>query len=163
MRADARHPDARRASRSRGFTLVELLVTISIVAVLAGLAMPSFSNLVAGQRIRSAGTDLHTALTKARSEALKRNANVRLAPKDGSNWANGWRIVEAALPDTVLEDHNGFQGITMTGPTEVIYASSGRIRGTNLPNFQISGSASAAVSCISVNLSGMPAQRSSAC
>lgn len=163
MRADARRTNASDSLPARGFTLVKLLVTISIVAVLAGLAMPSFSNLVASQRVRSAGTDLHTALTKARSEALKRNASVRLEPKEENNWTRGWRIVEVSAPTTILEDHNGFQGITMTGPADVVYASSGRIRGTSMPSFQLSGSATAAVSCISVNLSGMPAQRSSSC
>ncbi|MDP3823388.1 MAG: GspH/FimT family pseudopilin [Burkholderiales bacterium] len=62
--------------RERGFTLVELMTVIAIVAILAATATPSFRQLIAAQRIRGAASALTESLWVARAEALKRNADV---------------------------------------------------------------------------------------
>ena len=54
-----------------GFTLIELMVTIAIAAILATLAAPSFREYIVSQRIKNASFDLFTALTLARSEATQ--------------------------------------------------------------------------------------------
>ena len=69
-------PYPRTSERQRGFTLVELMTVISIVAILAAVAAPSFRQLIATQRIRSAASALVESLWFARAEALKRNGNV---------------------------------------------------------------------------------------
>jgi len=51
----------------RGFTAIELLVVLSIVAVLAAVALPSLANVVTNQRLRAAGTDMMSSLLMARS------------------------------------------------------------------------------------------------
>ena len=78
-----------KAASSDGFTLIELMVVMSILAVLASLAAPSMSKLIATQRLRSAAGDMHLALVKARSEAVKRNKDVTISAQGGS-WAAGW-------------------------------------------------------------------------
>jgi type IV fimbrial biogenesis protein FimT len=75
-----------------GFTLVELLVTISIVAVLLSVGLPSFVTFVSNNQISSATNDLVYSIHMARSEAVKRGAPVRLASRNGSNWNNGWTV-----------------------------------------------------------------------
>src|SRR3569832_2414901 len=61
----------RLAALSRGFTLVELLVTISIATILVTLAVPSFSDFVKNNRMITLTNDFVTALNVARSEAIR--------------------------------------------------------------------------------------------
>jgi type IV fimbrial biogenesis protein FimT len=61
---------------SRGFTLVEMMVTIAIVAILAAVAVPDLSTFVENRQVRAAAEQLRDMLVLARQEALKRNAPV---------------------------------------------------------------------------------------
>ncbi|MCK7574682.1 MAG: GspH/FimT family pseudopilin [Chromatiales bacterium] len=74
-----------------GFTLIELVITIAILAILLSIAAPSFTRFTAEQRIRAAATDLQSALLIARSEAVKRRVNMTLSPATGG-WAAGWSL-----------------------------------------------------------------------
>jgi type IV fimbrial biogenesis protein FimT len=84
---------SRKISRDwqQGFTLVELMVTIAVLAVLISLAMPSFQSFTAEQRVKAATADLAATLGYARSEAIMRKADVSVAPLTGG-WAKGWSV-----------------------------------------------------------------------
>lgn len=73
----------------RGFTLIELMVTIAILAITLGLAVPSFQEFVARNRLAAATNELVSALALARSEAVKRAARVTIASAD---WTGGWQV-----------------------------------------------------------------------
>lgn len=62
----------------RGLTLVELLIVVALIAVILGLAGPSFTDFIAMQRLRGANGQLVTDLQFARSEAVSRNRQVHL-------------------------------------------------------------------------------------
>lgn len=64
--------------RSRGFTIIELMVTVFIAAILFAIAIPSFRQMVANNRLVTQANDLIGALNYARSEAITRNRTVRL-------------------------------------------------------------------------------------
>lgn len=140
--------------------MVELLVAITVLAILAAIALPSFSALIASQRAKAVGSELFATMSKARSEAITRNTNVTLSPKTGPGllWENGWQILDPANAANILDDRGAATGATVTGPASVIYRSSGRVQGNSAPSFLIttvSGSTTY-YQCVSVDLSGRP-------
>jgi type IV fimbrial biogenesis protein FimT len=63
-------------ARNRGFTIMEVMFTVSIAAVLMAVAVPSFRSLMANNRLASQSTELVAAINFARSEAISRNATI---------------------------------------------------------------------------------------
>jgi type IV fimbrial biogenesis protein FimT len=144
-----------------GFTLVELLVTIAIAAILMGVAVPSFSTFIATQRIKTAAFDLTSTLIQARSEALKRNASVTLASATGG-WQNGW-VLNAG--SATLSQHEALAGMAVAGPVGTLtFNSNGRLS-TSGNTFSVSSSVNTSVAarCVSVALSGIPASKAGSC
>jgi type IV fimbrial biogenesis protein FimT len=75
-----------RAGRERGLSIIELMLTVAIVALLAAMATPSFTIVVQNNRIRTQSSDLMSNLAIARAEAAKRNVRVTLCAS--TTWQN---------------------------------------------------------------------------
>ncbi|TDK33706.1 GspH/FimT family pseudopilin [Luteimonas terrae] len=99
-----------RRMRTRGFTLVELMVTIAIVAILAAIAFPSFRSVIRSNRLAGMSNEVTGALALARAEAIRstRSAGVCGANAAGTgcvnglDWSNGllvWTNGDVATPD----------------------------------------------------------------
>jgi len=150
-----------RRRSSAGFTMVELLVTIAIATILATVAIPSFSGLIASQRAKTAASELFASLLTARSDAIMRNANVTVSPLAGGWNQGGWQILDPS--NIVLESHGVVAGVTITpAGGGVTFRPSGRILASSTASFLIttkSGS-STYYQCISLNLSGRPYMQS---
>ncbi|MDO8298340.1 GspH/FimT family pseudopilin [Lacisediminimonas sp.] len=123
--------------QSRGFTLVELMVTLAIFAVLVGVAAPSFNAIMVGPRLGSFANALSASATLARSEAIKRNTSVTLcASADGAacaasgDWEQGWIVLAGT---TVVERQ---QALTAN------YRAQDTLAGSRSLSFQSSGAGS---------------------
>lgn len=78
-----------------GFSLIELMVVIAIVAIMAGLAAPSFTDMLRRNRLSAAASALQVSLSLARSEAVRRGADARVtvaANTTAGVWTNGWTV-----------------------------------------------------------------------
>lgn len=87
--------------RSQGFTLFELMITVMLVAILAGIAIPSFAASMARQRQRTEINALFHAIHLARKESIMRRKVVSLCPSldgntcaDSRDWSSGWLMFE---------------------------------------------------------------------
>lgn len=81
--------------KERGFTIIELMITVAIAGVLVGLGLPALNDFVNNSRARSAANDFATAVAVARSEAIKANKSAYLTPlanSAGDEWGAGWVV-----------------------------------------------------------------------
>jgi len=76
--------------KTAGFTLIELLVTMVLLAIIASVAIPGFGSLIEGNRLVTGTNLVMSSIKLARTEAIKRGANVTFSTDGGM--ANGWCI-----------------------------------------------------------------------
>ncbi|MFI4918521.1 MAG: GspH/FimT family pseudopilin [Legionellales bacterium] len=103
------------------FTLIELIITMSILSIILMLALPSFSNMLLNKSEVANSDALVNGLNFARSTALNQSMNVQVCPLGtlgstscGSNWSSGWIVVTlpAAGSSTLIQS----QQLSPTGP-----------------------------------------------
>lgn len=78
-----------RRACERGVTLIELVITVIVAAILLAIAIPSFNRLFEKNRLKGAAERLASEIQYARAEALERRAPVSVAIKAGSDWCIG--------------------------------------------------------------------------
>lgn len=102
----------RRYKPSQGFSLLELLVVISIVAILISVSVPAFTDIISNQQVKSERQSLYDALRLARAEAIKRGEIISVCPSDNntscsggnSDWDKGWLIYANPDGDEVVDN-----------------------------------------------------------
>jgi type IV fimbrial biogenesis protein FimT len=111
----------------RGFTLVELMTVVSVLAVMLGIIAPSFSGFLAAQQAKSLTYDLTSDLMLARNEALKRNVSVSIA-RTGSGWEQGWVVATVATAEQLSRRNAVAQQVSITGaPASIRFDPNGRV------------------------------------
>jgi type IV fimbrial biogenesis protein FimT len=163
----------RRAMKGAlGFTLVELMIALTVLGILAAAALPSMTTFVKGQRVKAAVSDVYASLIFARSEAIKRNQRVVLcASSDGTgcanstNWAQGWIVFidtdgdgfVGAVAD-ILKKQGEIPAVSLTGTgTNATFLLDGRVS-ANVPDFVIRSADTPSITarCVRLDLSGRP-------
>ena len=156
---------------ARGLSLVELLAALVILSVLVSLAVPSFSQMLAEQRLRQAGSELRVSLATARSEAIKRNEGVSLI-KQGADWSAGWCVepssMQACTGQSIQQFNIASDRITvkrndsLTGPA-IDFNAWGRV--TDCPQITLStiASGSACTLCLVVTTDGRVESHAGSC
>jgi type IV fimbrial biogenesis protein FimT len=156
-----------------GFTLVELVIALSIAAILAAIAVPSFQETIASQRVRAAASALYGSLIYARSEAIKRNWPVSLI---ATNLASGWSVQPGndatnctpAGDAARLKSQESFNGLTFT-PSPALsvpafcYNSIGRLQSNTETTVKISGTGTSRCWSVMVDSSGRPSVTEGGC
>ena len=151
-------PSPHNHGQSSGFTLVELLTVLVVLVIFITIAVPSFNELIASQRVQMAAMDVFTSLLRARSEAIKQNTDVTLSPV--GTWTGGWTV---AVGGTNIDTHAATNNIFISDPGVVTYRSSGQVAGSIKPKFSVSATQTAQKRCVQVNLSGEPVVTNGAC
>lgn len=147
-----------RHAKEAGFTLAELLVTVLVISILATLAVPSFREFMANQRVKTASFDIMAMLALARSEAIKRNVNVDVFAGD-----TGFAVMPADGTGILLNLKNPVS-VNFTGGGNVQYNSSGRLNNAATAyELTISSASSTLERCIRIDLSGRPNVKNNAC
>lgn len=109
---------SQRVAKASGFTLIEMMVVVALVAILASLAAPSLQTFIATQQLKTASFDLYASLAFARTEAVKYGSGtVRVTPVD-SNWNKGWTVsyFDSSSNETVLRRHEALPKVTIADP-----------------------------------------------
>jgi len=136
-----------RHARCRGYTFYELLVTLTIVALVMTLGLPSFGRIAADQRIRAQIDPLFHAIHLARKTSVVRRQVITLCPstdqlqcRDNNDWSPGWIMFVNADRDmpawrdddeTLLAVHQGDTRIRISANRHSFTLRATELRATN--------------------------------
>jgi len=154
-RAAAMSRRAAARAACAGFTLIEMVITIMLAGVLTTMALPYYRNLILNQSVKTAASDLQIAFLFARSEALKRGADILVVP-GSSDWKNGWSVQLADTTVVRSQPALNPQLASIAGTT-VTYGSDGHVSAAPGPLvFRVSGNRAVTARCVVLDLSGRP-------
>ena len=127
-------PDRHKA---RGFTMMELLITVVVAAILMSFAVPSFQSAIQESRQKNSVFTLVGGLTYARSEAIKRSSRVSVCARStnstcGTNWDKGWIVFVDNGPNPgVIDATETVLKVTSSLPTGLKITNSAVVHGAS--------------------------------
>jgi len=147
--------------KTKGYTLIEVLITVAVSSIFVAIAIPSFTPLLQRNSLSTASNDLVGSLALARSEAVKRNQQVtlRAVTADGdTDWNNGFQVVltnDNTLIKQIDRSNTDVPVAETSMPliTQVTFNGSGTLAST-APNFDFCLENNTMGNTVSVNISG---------
>ena len=158
----------RRIRREHGFSLIELLVTITLLSILMALAVPSMGAWIRNSKIRTVADTLQNGLRLAQTEALRRSrqtvfsltadttpADGLTAVANGANWSvNFVPLLTGEATDPTFIEGGGLTGLApdvqITGPATLCFNSLGRVVDNPTPGTGVACIAAAAAYDITI-------------
>ena len=114
-----------RLKDMRGFTLVELMITIALLAIVATIAVPNFVQFIRNNQVQAKADELKTFLQYARGQAVATRKKYEITT--GTDWAKGWLLI--LNNDEVLKVWTVSDGLNITGPEDgIIVLASGMLK-----------------------------------
>lgn len=129
MNASVNNLPRKSQMTSSGFTLIELMVTIAVLAIIVSMAAPSISTQLANQRVKSTASVIESALKEAKAESIIRRQNVSVVydasatPRSITLQANGNNISSYTVSTSSMIS------ITPTTVTTVVFQPNKLIAG----------------------------------
>lgn len=118
-----------RNKNQKGFTLIELMVVVVVLAILMSIAAPSYRAFIANTQIRNTAESVRNGLQLARSEAVKRNQSVKFTLSSDTSWTVGCVTANASCP-AAIQTKTPKEGSAST--IKLTIATSNSINFTNL-------------------------------
>jgi type IV fimbrial biogenesis protein FimT len=120
---------------SKGFSLLELLITLSIASLLLLLAIPAWKNIREQQEINALTRRLQATFTYARNQAILRHEVILITPQN-NNWKNGWRVITEKHQQTLQvftppPNHLQLQLIVLRKNNQIKIMPDGTTNGSN--------------------------------
>lgn len=165
----------------RGFSLIELLITLAIVAIVAVFGLPMLGDFTRDSRVVSRTNDMVAALNFARSEAVKRTEFVSLCPSSdqasctgGTDWTVGWIVwLDETGPgdgsvdsgETIIRVGSPTQAMSISSGTDAItYDTGGALSGSGVTvTLRPDGCEDSEKRQIDINASGRPRTKQVSC
>lgn len=126
-------------TRNKGFTLVELMVTIAIAAILLGVAMPAFQSTIRNNAVRATTNDLISSINLARQQSMSMRTKVELSPS-GGGWDDGWALTfdeSSAGEDAEFTPRRNVSITSSGGNAGLVFRSRGGLQGGGNIQFTI--------------------------
>ena len=125
-----KHSHKQLVDKPMGFTLIELMITLAVLAIVVSIALPNLRVMIANTQIRSVAESVRNGLQLARAEAVKRNESVIFTLNADRSWRLGCVTATANCPAIIMQKgvrEGGGGAVTVVGAGQATFTSLGTL------------------------------------